>query len=210
MTEFIICAASAVAVGIVIAIVAMITNRYSQGFLITLALLPVVVQTVIMLVNGSIGTGIAIAGAFSLVRFRSVPGTAKEISLVFLAMAAGLAMGTNCIAIGWILVAVTCLILLILEKAKFGIPKSDEKTLKITIPENLEYTDLFEDIFENFTSKSELTQVKTTNMGSMYTLAYRIIIKDTTKEKEMIDAIRCRNGNLDIVCGKVSAEREEL
>lgn len=171
---------------------------------------PAIVQTVIMLVNGNLGTGVAVMGAFSLVRFRSVPGSAREICSLFLAMALGLATGMGYIGIAVFLAVVLNLVQVLLVLSKFGEGVSEEKELKITIPESLDYTGIFDDIFVTHTRRAELMRVKTSNMGSLYELCYRVTLKNRNTEKQMIDEIRCRNGNLTIVCGKVPVSREEL
>ncbi len=204
------CTATSLVLGVVCAIVFMFRNTYTKSFVITLALLPAIVQAVIMLVNGNLGTGVAVMGAFSLVRFRSVPGSAREICSLFLAMALGLATGMGYIGIAVFLAVVLNLVQVLLVLSKFGEGVSEEKELKITIPESLDYTGIFDDIFVTHTRRAELMRVKTSNMGSLYELCYRVTLKNRNTEKQMIDEIRCRNGNLTIVCGKVPVSREEL
>lgn len=204
------CTAASLVLGVVCAIVFMFRNTYTKSFVITLALLPAIVQAVIMLVNGNLGTGVAVMGAFSLVRFRSVPGSAREICSLFLAMALGLATGMGYIGIAVFLAVVLNLVQVLLVLSKFGEGVSEEKELKITIPESLDYTGIFDDIFVTHTRRAELMRVKTSNMGSLYELCYRVTLKNRNTEKQMIDEIRCRNGNLTIVCGKVPVSREEL
>jgi uncharacterized membrane protein YhiD involved in acid resistance len=196
--------------GIVIALVYMFRNTYNKQFVITLALIPIIVQAIIMLVNGSIGTGIAVMGAFSLVRFRSVPGNAKDIGSIFFAMAVGLAAGTGYILFAVLFTVLVGAITIILNITKFGEQKQVNRELKITIPENLNYPGLFDDIFEKYTRKNSLVKVKTSNMGSLYQLHYHITLNDETEEKTFIDALRCRNGNLDIICGHASSVSDVL
>ena len=176
----------------------------------SLALLPAMVQLVIMLVNGNLGTGVAVMGAFSLVRFRSVPGSAREISSIFLAMAVGLATGTGYVAVAALSVAVIGLAGLLYTVSSFGESRTQEKELKITIPESLDYTGVFDDIFQRYTHRWELVQVRTASMGSLYRLDYRITLKNAEAEKAFLDELRCRNGNLEISCGRVPSAREEL
>lgn len=166
----------------------------------TLALLPAVVCVVIMLVNGNVGTGVAVAGAFSLVRFRSVPGTAKEICALFLAMGAGLIAGMGYLGFALLFTVILCAMFMLYNRMDFGARKNGAiyKTFSITIPEDLDYTGVFDDIFKTCTTSHDLVCVKTTNMGSMFRLTYDVTLKDEKKEKEMIDEIRCRNGNLEI------------
>jgi len=153
---------------------------------------------------------VAVMGTFGLVRFRSVPGSSKDIASIFFAMAVGLATGMGYITFAAMMTAVVGAAFLLLEKVSFGEPKFDEKRLKITIAENLDYTDLFDDIFEQYTKKNQLQTVKTTNLGSMYELEYQITLKEVGKEKEMLDEIRCRNGNLTIICGRKQGIAGEL
>lgn len=194
------CTAASLAFGVMIAFIYTRWNKYfTQSFITTLILLPAIVQTVIMLVNGNVGTGIAVAGAFSLVRFRSVPGRAKDIAIIFLAMAAGLATGTGYILLAAIFTFILCAAILIINILYSYSSKSLEKQLKITIPENLDYTEIFDDLFDEYTKTIRLEKVKTVNMGSLYCLEYSVILNDENKEKEFIDKIRCRNGNLEIV-----------
>lgn len=208
--EFFFCTAASLVLGSLIALFYMYRNTVSKQFAVTLALIPVIVQVIITLVNGDLGTGIAVAGAFSLVRFRSVPGSGKDISSIFLAMAVGLATGTGYLAIAAILTAVVGLMSIIYTKTSFGEGKSAEKELIITIPESLDYSGIFDDLFEKFTTGCELVCVKTSNMGSLYKLTYHLILKDQAREKAFLDEIRCRNGNLDIICGKRSTVKTEL
>ncbi len=208
--EAMICTVAALVLGLVIAVTYMYTSRASKNFVITLVLLPVLVQIVIMMVNGSLGTGIAIMGAFSLVRFRSVPGSSKEIANVFFAMAIGLATAMGYIGFAGVMTVIICLVFIILTKTNFGDREVNEKNLKITIPENLDYEEIFDDVFEEYTKKSVLEKVKTTNLGSMYELTYIIEMKETDSVKNMIDEIRCRNGNLTIVCSRPEMVKDEL
>lgn len=200
VADFLMCLAFSLALGFVISITYMYRTRYTKSFVITLALLPAVVCVVIMLVNGNVGTGVAVAGAFSLVRFRSVPGTAKEICMLFLAMGTGLIAGMGYIGFSVLFALLMCAMFFLYNLLDLGSKKNSAKykTLTITIPEDLDYTDVFEDIFKEYTAVCDLIRVKTTNMGSMFRLTYNITLKDISKEKEMIDKLRCRNGNLEI------------
>ena len=165
----------------------------------TLALLPAVVCVVIMMVNGNVGTGVAVAGAFSLVRFRSVPGTAREIGVLFVAMGAGLIAGMGYLAYALLFTFLLSGMILLYSCVNYGHKKAERyKTLHITIPEDLDYSQVFADLFADYTTTCELTQVKTTNMGSLFKLTYDITLRDADKEKELIDQLRCRNGNLEI------------
>jgi len=173
-------------------------------------ILPVLVQVVIMMVNGNLGTGVAILGAFSLVRFRSIPGSSKEIGVIFFAMAIGLATGMGFLAFAALITLVISLVLVLLNKLNYGGSKEIHKNLKIVIPENLDFNSLFDDIMEKYTLECSLDRVKTTNMGSMFELSYDVILKQNINEKKMIDEIRCRNGNLMVACGRMETTVEEL
>lgn len=199
-----------VLLGLGVALIYMYKNRYSKSFVVTLALLPAMVQIVIMLVNGNLGAGVAVMGAFSLVRFRSIPGSAREIGSIFLAMAIGLATGMGYLLVAALFLAFMGAMTVVLNTTSFGERKTIEKELKITIPETLDYDGLFEDLFTKYTKKAELIQVRTTNMGSLFELTYSIELNSPVVQKSFLDEIRCRNGNLNIVCGRVSARNDEL
>ncbi len=208
---FAICTAASVILGLGLALAYMFRNkRYSSGFVVTLAMLPMMVQVVIAMVNGNIGVGVAVAGAFSLVRFRSAAGSAREIGAVFACMAIGLATGMGYVGVAAIFTVIVILLLILYTAVRFGEPRADEKTLKLTIPESLDYTGVFDDLLEKYTSAHRLEKVRTTGMGSLYQLTYRITLRTPTVEKEFIDQLRCRNGNLDISLGRLDNDREEL
>lgn len=208
-SAFFICTAVSLILGIGTAAVGMSKSKSTQSFAITLAILPVTVQLVIMLVNGNIGAGVAVAGAFSLVRFRSAPGNAREICALFCAMAVGLATGMGYVAAAGVFFAVVSAATLALAALNFGGRGEAERVLKITIPEDTEYNGLFDDLFAKYTRACRLEKVKTANMGTLYELCYRITLKDEKDLKDFIDGIRCRNGNLGIVCSR-EADRESL
>lgn len=202
VNTFLICTTVSVLLGIATALLACYRSRSTPGFAVTLAVLPAIVQLVIMLVNGNVGAGVAVAGAFSLVRFRSAPGTAKEIGVIFLAMALGLATGMGYVALAAGFFVIAAAVMLLLTRLNFCGKTSSERMLKITIPENLDYEGIFDDLFEHYTSAHTLEKVKTSNMGTLYELQYRITLKTAGIPKEFLDALRCRNGNLNIVCGR--------
>ncbi len=210
--DFLLCVGFSLMIGFAMALTYMFRTRYTKSFVVTLALLPAVVCVVIMMVNGNLGAGVAVAGAFSLVRFRSVPGTAKEIGTLFLAMGAGLIAGMGYLAFAVLFAAIMCGVFLLYNFIDFGGKRNSAsyKTIRITIPEDLDYSGTFDDIFEQYTRSCELTNVKTVGMGSMFRLTYDVVIKDIAKEKEMIDALRCRNGNLEIVVSKQDNINMEL
>lgn len=211
VSSFLLCVAVALAIGLVLAFSYSYKSRYTKSFVVTLALIPTVVCVVIMMVNGSIGAGVAVAGAFNLVRFRSVPGSAKEIGAIFLAMGAGLAVGMGYLAYGVLFAVILGAVTMLYNKTRLGENKpSLDKTLRITIPEDLDYTGVFDDLLEKYTEKYEVVQVKSTNMGSLFKLTYQMTLKDAAKEKEFLDALRCRNGNLEITLSKQETNAYEL
>lgn len=188
--------------GILIALTHKFTSKYNQNFLITIAILPLLVATVIIMVNGNLGTSVAILGAFSLVKFRSLAGTSREISSIFFAMTIGLATGMGHLVFAAIITIIGCIILFTLTKMPLFEQNKQEKILKITIPENLDYTTVFDKIFKKYTKKVELEMVKTTNMGSLFELSYRILLNKNISEKKFIDELRIKNGNLKIILSK--------
>ena len=205
-----ICVGAALVLGLITSLLYMYKNSYNKGFAAALVLLPMVVAAVVAVVNGNIGIGIGIGGAFGLVRFRSAPGTARDILAIFLAMAAGLICGSGYVALAALVVVAVFIIGFILLSVGYGGKSFRSRELRVTVPESLDYTGAFDEIFRKYTSSCELEKVKTTNMGSLYRLYYRIDLKDPKREKEMIDAIRVRNGNLEIVCGIVDTSKPEL
>lgn len=212
ISDFLLCIGCSLGVGLILAFTHMYRTHYTKSFILTLALLPAVVCVVIMMVNGNVGAGVAVAGAFSLVRFRSLPGTAKEITMLFLAMASGLITGMGYLGFAMVFVLIMCLLCIVYGRLDFGASKNAAlcKTLNITIPEDLDYTGVFEDILSDYTVSCELTRVKTTNMGSMFRLTYDLTLRNNVNEKEMIDLLRCRNGNLEITMSRQETAAAEL
>ena len=212
VTDFLLCLGCSLILGLMLALAYRIRTRYTKSFVVTLALLPAVVCIVIMMVNGNVGTGVAVAGAFSLVRFRSVPGTAKEICALFLAMGAGLIAGMGYLGYAALFTVVMCGAFLIYNHLDFGAKKNADayKVISITISEDLDYSGIFEDIFAEYTTAHTLARVKTTNMGSMFKLTYHVTFRDGVHEKEMIDKLRCRNGNLEITVSNQDTTVAEL
>ena len=194
------CTAASLFLGLMIAACYYFTGRGTKNFCAALVLLPAMVQIVIMLVNGSLGTGMAIVGAFSLIRFRSLPGNSHDISCIFFAMVVGLATGMGYITYAAFVTVIISAAMILLHLVPLPPKVEKRQELKITIYEDLDYTEIFNDF----------NSVKTVNMGSMYQIDYLIEQKDRTREKEMIDAIRCRNGNLTIVCHRMAAPSEQL
>ncbi len=211
VVQYFIIIASALAIGIGFAFMCYFKSKSSKNFLITLALLPAAVAMVILLVNGNIGVGVAVAGAFGLVRFRSAQGNAKEITEIFVAMAFGLALGTGYIAYAVIFAVIAGIALMIFSKTKIFEHKVDnsEKIMKITIPEDLDYNEVFDDLFLRYTAAHELVKVKSTNMGSLFRLTYEIKMIDKKLEKEFVDQLRCRNGNLEIQLERIDYQDEK-
>lgn len=209
---FFVCAAAALVLGAPIAYTYTVKNpRYSKGFIFALYALPFAVMTVLMSVGNQVGVAVTVAGAFALVRFRSYPGTAKEIVNIFFTMTIGVALaGKNpeSLIIAVTFTAIACAINLVFGLTALGEKNGTGKTLRITIPESLDYTGVFDDLFEKYTSQRELVSVKTTNMGSMFQLTYEIVLKSEKDERALINDLRCRNGNLDIICAK-TVQRED-
>ncbi len=208
--QFLTLSGVSIGLGFLSALVYMYKNTYSNGFVLTLVLLPVVVQTVILLVSGNLGAGIAVAGTFSLVRFRSVPGGAREIAAIFLAMAIGLSTGMGYIGVACLMFGVLAAASLLLVKVRFGEQEANHRLLRITMPEDLDYTDVFDDVFSAYTKRAQLRKVKTTNLGSMFELQYDVTLRDAATEKQFIDALRTRNGNLNILLTRTPSGKDEL
>nr|WP_283244196.1 DUF4956 domain-containing protein [Luoshenia tenuis] len=209
ITNALICTGAALVCGLIIALVYMIHSTYTKSFVISLVLLPALIGVIIMMVNGNLGTSVAVLGAFSLVRFRSVPGSSKEITSIVFAMAVGLATGMGYVTFAGLITVLVSVVLFLLSRTPFGETRS-ARELRVLIPEDLDYTAVFEDIFAQYTRTHQLHKIKTTNLGSMFDLYYHITLKDPAQEKALIDALRCRNGNLTIVCNHSGSSREEL
>lgn len=212
VTDFLLCLLVALCLGLILAAAYTYKSEYTKSFVLTLALLPSVVCVVIMMVNGNIGAGVAVAGAFSLVRFRSAPGSAKEIVTIFLAMGAGLIAGMGYLAFAALFTLILSAAFLLLNRLRLGEGRglAARKTFKITIPEDLDYTGAFDDLFERYTKECELVKIKTVNMGSMFRLTYDLTLRDPKEEKELIDALRTRNGNLEIMVSRRENHPAEL
>lgn len=213
MPQSLICMGTALILGLVISICYMCTQKkrsYTKDFAIALTILPAVVAIVIILVGSNVARAFSIAGAFALVRFRSIPGNSKDIAVVFLTMAIGLATGLGYIAFGVMGTVLIVLVIVILSVSGFGENKSEEKLLRILIPESLNYKDTFKDIFDKYLNYYEMKNVKTTNMGSMFELQYLVTAKKDMDEKAFIDEIRCRNGNLNISLGMMPDKHDTM
>ena len=203
-----ICAGAALALGVVIAFTHMKTSETNKGFLVTLATLPLLVMAVMIMINGNLGTSIAILGAFSLIRFRSLQGHAKELLSVFFAMMIGLACGMGHILFGAVITVIAVIAIFFFTYTNFLSPDQNRKVLKIVIPEDLDYDDVFADIFKKYTTRAELTRMKTMNMGSLYKLTYDITLKSGAKPKEFLDEIRIKNSNLKVLLSQPICEEE--
>ena len=208
---FLLIIASALVLGALEALCYRRSNPCTRSFAVTLAMLPAVVSVIILMVSGSIGAGVAVAGTFSLVRFRSAPGSAKEIAAVFIAMAIGLACGMGCPGLALLFTLIMCGVELLYSRIGFGEDRDNlQKALSVTLPESLEYSDIFDDLFAEYTTEAKMTRVKTTNLGSLNRLSYDITLRKPGTEKALIDAIRCRNGNLEVSIGNRMPETNEL
>ena len=210
--DFLLCLGVSLLLGIILAAAYAFKSRYTKSFLMTVGILPAIVCVVIMMVNGNLGAGVAVAGAFSLVRFRSAPGSAKEIAAIFLTMGAGLVCGMGYLGFASLFTLIMAVIFAaynLLNSITEQRPTA-HKTVKITIPEDLDYTNVFDDIFEKYTKNHRLVMVKSVNMGSMFRLTYNLTLRDAKSEKEFIDAIRVRNGNLEITVSREETTTGEL
>ena len=213
MEQFSLCIATAFVCGMIAAAFYIVRSEgHTHSFVTTLAIMPPIVTVVILVVGNNIGAGIAVAGAFSLVKFRSAPGTAKEIVFIFLTMSAGLLVGAG--YLGYSVIFTVCVGFAYMIYHSIRLNKNrgkySRRMLRITIPESLDYSDLFNVILEKYTAEYRLSRVKTTNMGSMFRLTYEIAMKNADEEKEMIDAIRCRNGNLEVSISDYQTKYTEL
>lgn len=195
---------TALGLGLLISITYLLTckkKERSQSFLLSLVILPAIVAVVILLIGGNLARAFSMAGIFTLVRFRSVPGDSKNISLIFLAMAVGLAAGLGYLTLGAAVAIIISVVIIVFHLTGFGGTKQQEMRLRIIIPEDMNYQNAFDDLFEKYTSFHEMQKVKTTNLGTLFELHYDVIMKKDISEKEFIDALRCRNGNLSIQLG---------
>ena len=208
ITTALISAAVALGLGLVLAITHMKTSQTTKSFLITLAVLPLLVMAVMIMINGNLGTSIAILGAFSLIRFRSLQGRAKELLAIFFAMMIGLACGMGHVLFGTVITAIAVVAIVLFSYTKFLEPDRHERVLKVTIPEDLDYEEVFADVFKKYTSRCHLVRMKTMNMGSLYKLTYDVKLKHGVKEKEFLDEIRVKNMNLKVLLSEPCCEEE--
>ena len=208
--QFMLAIVSSMIMGLILSIVFMYKNTYTKSFITALVLIPAVETVVIMLVNDHLGVGLSVAGSFALIRFRSVKGTAKELVAVFIAMTIGIICGTGYVALAGVFTLLLCFVMFILTVTDFGTENGNHRTLKITIPESLDYEDAFDEILKRYTNSYEPVSIKTLTLGSLFRIEYDIQMKDVSQVKEMIDELRTRNGNLEIMCSKPATDREEL
>lgn len=207
---FLACTLASLVLGVVIALVYMFRHEYSKNFVVTLALLPLIVQVVITLVNGNLGAGIAVMGVFNLVRFRSIPGSAKDIGSVFFAMAIGLATGMGFIALAMLFTVIVGVANVVYVLSPFGRPQQPEKVLRVTVPEDLEFDGMLDAVLARYAAERELTEVCTTNMGSLYQLEYQVRLAQPGIEKRLMDEVRCLNGNLKVSLSNAQVSKEVL
>lgn len=208
---FLTCILGSLVLGLILALVYCFRNHHTKSFVVTLAMLPAIVFVVIAMVNGNVGAGVAVAGAFSLVRFRSVPGSARDIGFIFLAMVVGLVSGMGYLGFAVLTTAVLGGMYLVYQLVDFGAAGASlDRTLRITVPEDLDFTTLFDDVLDHYTTYRELVSVKTVNMGSLYRLTYNVGLAKGVSERAFLDDLRCRNGNLEISLALQESNREEL
>ena len=208
--QFLIAVLASMVLGFVVSIYYMFRNTYSKSFVPSLILIPAIECVVIIMINGNMGAGIAVAGSFALIRFRSARGSAKDLTAIFMAMAIGIICGTGYIGIAVLFTLIVCVVGMFLSFVKYGEFDGKMRYLKITVPENLNYDEAFEEVLDNYCSSYEIEKVKTLSLGSLFRVDYSIVMKDTSKIKAMIDDLRIRNNNLEIVCGKEAVSKEEL
>ena len=208
--QFLIAVLASMVLGFVVSIYYMFRNTYSKSFVPSLILIPAIECVVIIMINGNMGAGIAVAGSFALIRFRSARGSSKDLTAIFMAMAIGIICGTGYIGIAVLFTLIVCVVGMFLSFVKYGECDGKMRYLKITVPENLNYDEAFEEVLDNYCSSYEIEKVKTLSLGSLFRVDYSIVMKDTSKIKAMIDDLRIRNNNLEIVCGKEAVSKEEL
>ena len=209
VTEFLIALIASMAMGLIISFFYMYKNQHSKSFATALVIMPAAVTMVIMLVNGNIGAGLGVAGSFSLMKFRSAQANAKDLICVFLCVAVGLCCGMGYIVIAAVFLFLVLLISFILTAVNFGEDQS-ERILRVTVPEDLNYSEEFADVFEKYTSRNEMISIKTSNLGSLYKCEYAVTLKDPANPKAFLDELRTRNGNLEVALGKYAKAKEAL
>ena len=208
--QFLIALCASMVLGFVVSIYYMFHNTYSKSFVPSLILIPAIECVVIIMINGNMGAGIAVAGSFALIRFRSARGSAKDLTAISMAMAIGIICGTGYIGIAVLFTLIVCVIGMLLSLVRFGECDGKMRYLKITVPENMNYDEAFEEVLNKYCSNYELEKVKTLSLGSLFRVEYSIVMRDVSKLREMINELRIRNNNLEIVCGKEAISKEEL
>ncbi len=208
--QFVLAITASMIMGLILSLVFMYRNTYTKSFISALILIPAAETVVIMLVNDNLGTGLSVAGSFALIRFRSVKGNARELVAVFIAMTIGIVCGTGYVALAGVFTLLLCAVMFVMNLTGFGSVSENERYLKITIPESLNYDEVFNDVLERYTGRYQLESIKTLTLGSLFRLEYSITMKNVSDVKKMIDELRTRNGNLEIMCGKPAVNREEL
>ncbi len=208
--QFMLAIVASMFMGLILSIVFMYRNTYTRSFISALVLIPAVETVVIMLVNDNLGVGLSVAGSFALIRFRSVKGNAKELVAVFIAMTIGIICGTGYVALAAVFTLLLCAVMFALNLTGFGQMSENERYLKITIPESLNYDEIFDDVLNEYASSWQLDSIKTLTLGSLFRLDYTLTMKDPSRMKKMIDELRTRNGNLEIMCSRPAVNREEL
>ena len=208
--QFLLAVSASMALGFIAAVVFMYRNTYTKSFITALVLIPAIETVVIMLVNDNLGVGLSVAGSFALIRFRSVKGNAKELAAVFLAMTIGIICGTGYVTIAAIFTLLLCAVMFLLALTGFGKASENDRYLKITIPESLNYDEVFDTVLDKYCSAWDLESIKTLTLGSLFRVEYKVTMKDFNQTKKMIDEIRTRNGNLEIMCSKPATNRDEL
>lgn len=210
LMQFMIVIVASLVLGFIVSLAFMFRNTYSKSFVTALILIPAIETVVILLVNDNLGIGLSVAGSFALIRFRSIKGNAKELVSIFLVMSIGILCGTGYVMLGAIFTLLLCVVMVALVLVNFGKQPSSEKYLKITIPESLNYDEVFNEILRKYTNSYELISIKTLNLGSLFRIEYHISLKNNKNIKKMIDELRTRNGNLEIMCSSLASDREEL
>ena len=209
LTALLVTLAGSLILGILTALVFSYKNRLSPSLSLTLAVLPVAMSMVTLMVNGNLGIAVAVAGGFTLVRFRSIAGTGREISAVFTVMTLGVTCGMGYLGMAAIFFLVIALLVVSLSALHFG-ERRNEKLLRITLPEDYDYVGLFDDIFKKYGITASIDKIKTTNMGSLIDVTYKVALPCNTLTKEMLDEIRTRNGNLCVMVANYETKREQL
>ena len=197
--QFLIAILVSLVLGFLVSLYYMFNDEHSSSMSYALVLIPAIETIVIMMINDNLGAGIAVAGSFSLIRFRSIKGNAKELTCIFLSMAIGIMCGTGYVALAALFVIIVLLIGLVMKAVNFGDDKGHCK-LKITVPESLNYEGIFDEVLNKYSKGYKLISVKTVNLGSLFRIEYDINMKDTASIKPMIDELREKNGNLEILC----------